>query len=313
MTALDRVTNRQGMELGVERLGAGRPVVLCHGFPQTSYAWRHVAPQLAAAGHEVIVPDLRGYGRSAVPSGVEDYTQAAICADLIDILDHLGHQDATFVGHDMGGSTVWHLAACHPERVHALCSLGTPYGIAGRAPLTELWRVDAGVFDYQLYLQETGVAEAELEENVAESLNLLVRAAGDGVGALDRYADVRERGGMLAGLPRGQPRSSILSRDDLAVYTTAFERTGFGGAVHWYRHHETTWQWLLDNARHPIEHPALLVIAELDPVLTEELSAGLELVVPRLRRARLRRGHYLPEEAPDEVAQLLVDWLEEVA
>lgn len=297
--------------LRVAVLGDGPPVVLCHGFPQLWYAWRHVMPLLAEAGYTAIAPDLRGYGGSDVPEPVAAYRQDLICADLIELLHVLGHERAVYVGHDLGGWVVWHLAACEPHGVRAVCSVGTPYAAPGRAPLTELWRRSPGTFDYQLHLQRPGVAERELAADVARTITLLVRAPDEGVCALDRYADVRARGGLLVDLPADAPRSRLLTADDLAYYVAAFQATGFGGAVNWYRNHESTWSWLLDHARHPIRHPALLVSPGRDPVLTEDLSAGLERVVPRLERARLPDcGHYVPEEEPARLARLIVDWLD---
>jgi soluble epoxide hydrolase/lipid-phosphate phosphatase len=290
--------------------GDGPPVVLCHGFPQLWYAWRHVLPLLAAGGYSAVAPDLRGYGESSVPTAADAYRQRLICADLIGILDALGHRRAVFVGHDMGGSVVWHLAACHPERVRAVCAIGTPYAPPGRSPLTELWRRHPGVFDYQLYLQEPGAAENELEADVERALTLLVRAPDEGVCALDRYSDVCARGGLLAGLSDA-PRSRLLTEADLAFYVAAFRRTGFAGALHWYRNYHDTWEWLLDHARHPITQPAMLVSPGRDPVLTEDLSAGLERVVPGLVRARLPDcGHYVPEEQPAALAGVLLPWLD---
>lgn len=303
-----------GITLRVTIAGAGPPVILCHGFPQLGYSWRHQLPALAAAGYTAIAPDQRGYGGSSVPAGTAAYTQELLCGDLIGLLDALGLDQAVFVGHDMGGSVVWNLAACFPARVAAVCSIGTPYTPPGRAPLPEIWRrpppgADYRMFDYQLYFQDQGAAEAELEGDVARSLRLLLRTPSDGDEALARFRDVRARGGLLAGLP-DVPTSRMLTASDLAFYVRAFERTGFGGALNWYRNYRAWWEWLLDNARHPIRLPALLISPALDPVLTENLSAGMERVVPDLRRVRLPDcGHYAAEEQPDRVSEILIDWL----
>jgi len=303
-----------GVTLRVASLGDGPAVVLCHGFPQLAYAWRRVMPRLAAAGYTAVAPDLRGYGGSSVPAPVGAYRQQLICSDLIGVADAYGGGRAVFVGHDMGGMTVWNLAACHRDRVRAACAIGTPHAMPGRAPLTELWLRSPGVFDYQLYLQEAGAAERELEADVERSLTLLIRAPGEGCGALDRYSDVRLRGGLLAGLPDILPRSRLLSAADLAYYAGAFRLTGFRGALNWYRNYRSTWEWLLDHARYPIGVPALLVSPDRDPVLTEEMSAGLEGAVPALARARMAGcGHYAPEEQPERLAAILIDWLDGLA
>lgn len=303
-----------GITVQVSIQGTGPPVVLCHGFPQPGYTWRHQLPALAAAGYMAIAPDQRGYGGSSVPADVTAYTQELLCGDLIGLLDALGLDQAVFVGHDMGGSVVWNLTACFPDRVAAVCSIGTPYLPPGRAPLPDIWRrppngADYRMFDYQLYFQDQGPAEAELERDVARSLRLLLRTPADGNEALARFCDVRARGGLLVGLP-DVPVSRMLTSADLAFYVRAFERTGFGGALNWYRNYRAWWEWLLDNARHPVRRPALLISPGLDPVLTEDLSAGLERIVPGLRRVRLPDcGHYAAEEQPDRISEILIDWL----
>lgn len=310
-----RTLTVNGITLAVTVQGTGPPVVLCHGFPQLGYSWRHQLAALAAAGYLAIAPDQRGYGRSSVPAEVAAYTQERLCGDLVALLDAFGLERAVFVGHDMGGSVVWNLAACHPERVAAVGAIGTPYTPPGRAPLPEIWRrADGGggyrMFDYQLYFQDQGPAEAELERDVARSLRLLLRTPADGDEALAGFGDVRARGGLLAGLP-DPPASRMLTGADLSYYVRAFQLTGFGGALNWYRNYRAWWEWLLDKASHPIRGPALLISPGLDPVLTENLSTGMERLVPGLRRVRLPDcGHYAPEEQPGRVSEILVDWLD---
>ena len=118
-----------GVELEVVEAGprGGRAVVFCHGWPEHAYSWRHQVPALAAAGYHVIVPNQRGYGASSCPTEVTDYDLTHLTGDLVALLDHYGHEDATFVGHDWGAFVVWGLALLHPRRVNGVVALSLPY------------------------------------------------------------------------------------------------------------------------------------------------------------------------------------------
>src|SRR4051812_36433855 len=98
------MTHRQlhvnGIELHVAEEGDGRPVILCHGFPELWYSWRHQLPALAGAGYRAVAPDMRGFGDSSVPEDVEAYDILTVCDDLVGLLDDLGEERAVFVGHD---------------------------------------------------------------------------------------------------------------------------------------------------------------------------------------------------------------------
>ncbi len=108
----------------------GQPVVLLHGFPQTSWSWRGVWPALADAGFRVVAPDLRGYSPDARPERVEDYRLPLLVDDVVAVLDHLGAPTAHVVGHDWGAAIAWHLAARSPDRVRTLTAVSVPHPVA---------------------------------------------------------------------------------------------------------------------------------------------------------------------------------------
>ncbi|HEY2595721.1 MAG TPA: alpha/beta hydrolase, partial [Chloroflexota bacterium] len=121
-----------------EVTGAGRPVLLLHGFPDSGNLWRHQVPQLSVAGFQLIVPDLRGYGHSAKPTDVESYGLLQIARDVIGVLDQLGIDRAHFVGHDWGAALSWVLATLSPERVDHLVALSVGHPAAfAEAGLTQ--------------------------------------------------------------------------------------------------------------------------------------------------------------------------------
>ena len=126
-----------GVELEVFEAGhqhAGNPIVLCHGWPEHAFSWRHQMSALAEAGYHVIVPNQRGYGNSSRPSEVSAYGIEQLTGDLVGLLEHYGYADATFVGHDWGANVVWALAQLHPKRVKQLIALSVPYQERGERP-----------------------------------------------------------------------------------------------------------------------------------------------------------------------------------
>ncbi len=292
--------------------GSGPPVVFCHGFPELWYSWRHQLPALAEAGFHAVAPDMRGYGETDAPEPIEAYTQEAICADMTALLDALGEQQAVFVGHDWGGAVVWNLAQHHPGRVRAVAGINTP--ASRRPPISplEAMQMDPGRFDYQLYFQEPGAAEAELSADVRRTFTLMLRSskAEDRVDALAGTAGVRERGGLLVGMPKDAERSIMLSEADLQTFVNAYERTGFRGGLNWYRNHVRNWEWSGTLAEEQIEQPALMVTAGRDPVLLPEMSHGMEDWIPNLSRGHIEEcAHWTQQEEPAALNRILLDWL----
>lgn len=132
-----------GVELEVFEAGrhnAGKPIVLCHGWPEHAYSWRYQVPALVEAGYHVIVPNQRGYGNSSRPTEVTDYDIEHLAGDLIALLDHYGYDDATFVGHDWGAFVVWGLTLLHPDRVNKVINLSLPTRIAESSRGLSSWK-----------------------------------------------------------------------------------------------------------------------------------------------------------------------------
>src|SRR5256714_15019601 len=109
-----RTVRTNGIDMHIAEQGEGPAVVLCHGFPELWYSWRHQLPALGEAGYRVIAPDLRGYGQSDCPTQVTDYGIRSLAQDLLGILDNIGEQRAVFVGHDWGALIVWDMARLYP-------------------------------------------------------------------------------------------------------------------------------------------------------------------------------------------------------
>ena len=169
-----RVVHRRlranGVELHVAEVGSGPPVVLCHGFPELWYSWRHQLPALAAAGYRAVAPDMRGYGQSSIPRDVEAYDLPTVCNDMLGLLDDLDEERAVFAGHDWGASVVWQLALAHPDRVAAVVGMSVPFAPRAPAPPVSLLRAALGEDFYIVWFQQPGVADAALARDPRRTL-----------------------------------------------------------------------------------------------------------------------------------------------
>ncbi|MFT4289067.1 alpha/beta fold hydrolase [Nocardioides sp.] len=116
-----------GLLFDCEEGGAGQPVVLLHGFPESAASWRHVTPRLHEAGYATLVPNQRGYSPGARPEGVESYAVERLTEDVLALAEAWGAPRFHLVGHDWGAAVAWHVAAHHPDRVATLTALSVPH------------------------------------------------------------------------------------------------------------------------------------------------------------------------------------------
>src|SRR4051794_32465318 len=151
----------QGVGIEVADEGAGRPVVLLHGWPDSGALWREQVQALTGAGFRTIVPDLRGFGASDAPEATDQYALPVLVGDVLAVLDHLGIDRAHVVGHDWGAALAWAIASLAPDRVDHLVALsvGHPSSFrgAGLAQREKSW--------YMLLFQFAGVAEQWLSND----------------------------------------------------------------------------------------------------------------------------------------------------
>ncbi|XP_052436621.1 bifunctional epoxide hydrolase 2 [Carassius gibelio] len=305
------VNIKPGVRIHFVEFGDGPPVLLCHGFPESWFSWRYQIPALANAGFRVLALDMKGYGDSTAPPEIEEYSQEQIMLDLVTFLDKMGIPQVTLVGHDWGGSLVWSMAQFHPERVRAVASLNTPLFPVdpNTNPMEKLKALP--IFDYQMYFQKPGVAEAELEKNLERTFKLMFNASNDPK-SFPSTAGVCQRGGLFVGSPEDPPRSAILSESALKYYVQQFTKSGFRGPLNWYRNGQRNWLWMCSRPRGKIMMPALMVTAGKDPVLLPAFAAGMENLVPNLTRGHIEEcGHWTQMERPAELNQILISWLKE--
>jgi pimeloyl-ACP methyl ester carboxylesterase len=304
------------LTLSVHEAGSGPAVVLCHGFPELAFSWRHQFQPLAEAGFRAIAPDQRGYGGSSRPEPIDAYDLHHLTGDLVGLLDRLDVERAVFVGHDWGGFVAWAMPVLHPDRVAGVVGVNTPNLPRMPLPPTQLMRATVGGDDekfYILWFQQPGVADAVLARDVRLVFERLMVGGVPPEQALARAAKLPGGPDMnpfrrLAELePMGSP---IISSDELDHYVDVFARTGFTGGIHWYRNMDRNWETAPELGACRIDVPCLMVTAEWDLALRPELAAGMDGLIPDLETVMLEKcGHWTQQERPQEFNRVLVDWL----
>jgi pimeloyl-ACP methyl ester carboxylesterase len=312
-----RFVRSNGIKMHIAEEGEGPLVVLCHGYPELWYSWRHQLRALAEAGCHVVAPDQRGYGQTDRPEAVEDYNILQLCGDIIGLVDALGETEAVIVGHDWGAPVAWVCALLRPDIFRAVVLLSVPYrqrSWAGIRP-TELMKQMAGDKQfYQLYFQEPGKAEHELEADVRKTiLGLLYSGSGDAPPdkrwrfLFDKSETFLDTGAVPETLP------AWLTEADLDFYAEEFKRTGFRGGLNWYRNIDTNWKLTPFLSGAKIRQPSLFVAGEFDAVITMYRQAfdSLEETMPGLRKKVLLSGagHWIQQERPREVNDLVIQFL----
>ncbi|MBO9708928.1 MAG: alpha/beta hydrolase [Caulobacter sp.] len=292
----------------------GVPIVLCHGFPEFSYSWRHQIAALAAAGRWVIAPDQRGYGLTEVPQAVEAYDMAHLTSDLVGLLDHLGVEKAVFCGHDWGGIIVWQMPLMHPERVAGIIGVNTPF--VPRLPMDPIamFRRAYGEDMYIVHFQKPGVADAQLAADVEKTMRYFMRRpAGSQDDFLARPAERRSLALQdgLAAFDAADQRNQLLSPQELAVFVETFKRTGFTGGINWYRNFTRNWERSADLPTRIDHVPCLMIMAEHDVVLPPSMADRMGDQISDLEKVLVEgSGHWTQQEKPERVNQILIDWMD---
>lgn len=312
-----RIIKANGIDLFIREAGQGPLVVLCHGWPELSYSWRHQIPALAAAGYHVVAPDMRGYGQSAAPVDIGAYSIFDTVGDIVALVQALGATRAMVVGHDWGAPVAWHAALFRPDIFTAVAGLSVPPPFRGRGKPLELLRASGVTNFYWQYFQTPGVAEAELERDVARTMRIVL--GGRGLADPTAAMFVQDGKGFLGHATTDEPLPAWLSEADLAYFTEAFRKSGFRGGLNWYRNLDRNWELTAPWQDAQIHQPSLFIAGSKDAVITGLIGAKrvneLERVLPNLKRKLIIEGagHWVQQERPDEVNAALVGFLKESA
>ncbi|MCA1690802.1 MAG: alpha/beta hydrolase [Actinobacteria bacterium] len=267
-------------EFVFDALASGPPggslVLLLHGFPQSSYQWRHQLPALARAGYRAVAPDQRGYSSRARPEAVDAYHVDRLVADVLAMADGLGGHQVHLVGHDWGAMVAWAVAGRCPQRLRSLTAVSTPHPLALAQALAAPSGDQASRSRYVRFFQQARLPEWVLLAAGGAGLRMLFAKTG--------YTDetgIREYGAVL-----GEPGALT-------------------AALNWYR--------ALDLASlggvGPVNVPTLYVWSSDDPALGREAADGTASYVDGPYRFEVLDGvsHWIPEEAPELLGRLLID------
>jgi epoxide hydrolase A/B len=148
-----RSLETNGIRMHIAEAGAGPLVLLCHGFPESWYSWRHQLPALAAAGFHAVAPDMRGYGLTDRPQAIEDYTLFHLVGDMLGLVDALGADNAVIAGHDWGAPVAWLATLLRPDCFRGVVGLSVPFRPRGKVRPTTAMPQTADAVWYQLYFQ----------------------------------------------------------------------------------------------------------------------------------------------------------------
>lgn len=312
-----RFVTTNGIRMHVAEQGSGPLVVLCHGFPECWLSWRHQLAALAGAGYRAVAPDQRGYGQTDRPEAIEEYNLCRLAGDIVGLVHALGEERATIVGHDWGAPVAWTCALVRPDIFHSLCLLSVPYRhtfLEGPRP-TDAMRARFGDRQfYVLYFQDVGPPEREFESDVRSGLLKAFYSLSGDAPPEKRWQFVFDRSKRFIdtlSLPEALP--SWLKPEELDFFAQEFTRTGFRGALNWYRNIDRNWELLGFLRRAKIRQPTLFIAGEHDAVIAMNREAfdRLEEDVPQLGGKHLipKAGHWVQQERPEEVNRLLLEFL----
>jgi len=263
-----------GLTFTVTDVGEGAPVVLLHGFPDSRHVWRYQIPVLLDAGYRVIAPDLRGFGESSIPEGVENYDIEKLATDVIGIMDALGIQKASVIGHDFGAGLAWFTVAYYPDRFNKLVAMSV--GVTGNPGWQTVdQREKSWYFDF---FNKEGIAEEALSADNFKLFRELIRNQGDP----DRFfADMARPGALTA-------------------------------ALNWYRANTKGFGRRITEPVFPLINIPVMGVWSTDDhhLLEAQMKKSKWNVTGPWRYERIEgAGHWMMLEKPYEVNTLLLDFL----
>jgi pimeloyl-ACP methyl ester carboxylesterase len=310
-----KFVDTNGIRMHYVEQGKGPLVVLCHGWPESWYSWRHQIPALASAGFRVVAPDQRGYGQTGAPEPIESYNILNLVGDIVGLVNSLGVESAVIAGHDWGAPVAWHSALLRPDIFRAIALLSVPY--FPRTPMrpTDAMKALAGdQHFYQLYFQESGKVEKELDADPRRSMAMILySASGDAPQSgefsflFPKTKKFIETGTVSERLP------AWLTEADLEFFAGEFKRTGFRDGVNWYRNFDRNWELtpFLDGAK--LRQPAMFAAGERD-LVGKMYQGAYEMAgafTPNLKKKLIipGAGHWIQQERPKEVNEVLIEFL----
>jgi len=308
----EHVIATNGISLHVTEQGEGPAVLFCHGFPDTSYTWRRQMKAVASAGYRAIAPDMRGYGRSSAPAEPTLYTPLHTAGDLVGLLDALNIPSAVLVGHDWGATHVWNAALMRPDRFKAVFCLSVPYVPRGDVSIFERMRKSGRENNFYMFEQRRPEAD-QIWADAAVTIPGILYWASSSAPVGKRWSPLDPARSLHR--PAPGPLPSWAEPDYVAHNISEFQRTGFHGALNYYRAAEPYFHLCAAFKGAKVTQPCFYMwgkddgLSELYPSM-EILSAGLPGLVGSLQLENV--GHWVQHEASAEVSAQLLKFLRTV-
>lgn len=323
-----RSVRANGIRLHIAEAGPkdGPLVILCHGFPESWYSWRHQLRALAAEGYHVVAPDMRGFGRSSHPLEVSAFTQPKLVGDIVGLLEALPHKTAIIAGHDWGAPVAWNAALFRPDLFRAVIGLSVPYYGARTTftydhtiPPSQSMRREVGPdgFHYQLYFNQIGTAETDIEKDVRGWLaGFFHTLSADAPPEEIKLGELKWGDRLDAAFAIPKARPGWMTEADLDHYAAEFERTGFASALNFYRAADHTWHEMAPWRGAHIKVPAAFLAGDRDVVVlaNPDIVANFPSEVPDLRTNLIlpNCGHWTQQEKPEETNRFMLEFLADV-
>jgi pimeloyl-ACP methyl ester carboxylesterase len=306
----DIATN--GITLHVTEQGEGPAVLFCHGFPDTAYTWRRQMDAVASGGFRAIAPDMRGYGRSSAPAEAALYTPLHTAGDLVGLLDALDVSSAVIVGHDWGATHAWNAALMRPDRFKAVLCMSVPYVARGDVSIFERMRKTGHQNDFYMFEQIRPEAD-EVWADAAVTIPGILYWASGSAPAETRWSPMDPARSLRR--PAPGPLPSWAESDYVAHNVAEFQRTGFHGALNYYRAAEPYFYLAGPWKGAKITQPSFYIAGKLDGLGElyppfEKLRASLPGLVGNLEIDHV--GHWVQHEASAQVSDQIVKFVRAV-
>ncbi|MGJ8562674.1 MAG: alpha/beta fold hydrolase [Alphaproteobacteria bacterium] len=305
-----RYITHDGFKLALYEEGPqdGVPILLIHGWPEMAYSWKNQIGVLAKAGYRAIAMDVRGFGRSSAPYGVEHYEISQLVSDVEAVLDDIGAETAVLIGHDWGGIIVWHAARMLAKRISHVISLCTPHVRRAPADPIDIFRARHGDAHYFVHFHDhPGKADALFASDPDSFFRMMFEnTEPEPITSEAFHTPAR----FEAFLRRGtKETSSLIAEKDQQVYVEAYRKSGFHGGLNLYRGTSANWK-LAEGLSDKITQPTLMISAEDDVFLPPAFADPMAAMVPNLTRYTIEGcGHWMMWEQPEAANKLVLDWL----
>lgn len=285
-------------------------LILIHGWPEIAYSWKLTVPALTQAGYNVITYDLRGFGNSDAPRGIEHYQIEQMVADLEAVIESTGQDKVTLIGHDWGGIIMWHAARMLSDRINRLVSICTPHVKHAPVDPLKIFQKRFGEDHYFLeFCNRPDEVEALFASNPDAFFKLMFRTTPPGK-SMDKKLTYIPKS-FERYLAEGAPDlpGAVMSNEDRAVYAKAYDHAGFHGGMSLYRN--TTHNWALhEGLSERITQPSLMLSPEDDLLLPPSSTDHMPFIVADLTRQTIPNcGHWAMWDNPEAINKAIVEWL----